>query len=204
MTTEEGTPKATVGSLTVENLEGAYTPYENVEGWVPVLAHRNITPWIVGQQIFANHRSGNFRTEAKEDSAVAGSRVHLRISGITPLAALAILGGRMNNGPPETFGRIVVPFEDSLDVLTRIPEDAEGGTYAFFAQQWEVGVDREGRPAGLPAYPAGSLIYVSKISTLEVRPRVDEEAFWKSFEPWSEEDAEEVRENIRRMRRNLF
>ena len=58
----------------------------------------------------------------------------------------------------------------------------------FFGQQWE--------PGGQPAYEGGSLIYVSKMSTLEVRPRIDEDAFWESFEPWSEEDAEEVRENI--------
>jgi hypothetical protein len=84
------------------------------------------------------------------------------------------LGGRLNNGPPEPLGRIVVPFKDSLDVLARIPEDAEAGTYAFFAQQWEVGVDEQGKPAGLPAYPGGSWIYVSRISTLVVGPHVDE------------------------------
>jgi hypothetical protein len=38
---------------------------------------------------------------------------------------------------------------------------------------------------------------------VHVRPHIDEEAFWESFEPWSEEDAEEVRENIRRFREGL-
>jgi len=83
------------------------------------------------------------------------------------------------------LGRIVVPFKDSLDFLARIPEDAEAGTYAFFAQQWEVGVDEQGKPAGLPAYPSGSLIYVSRISTLEVRPHVDEgKEFTSVLEEW--------------------
>jgi len=193
-----------MSNLAIENLQGAYAPYEEPERWAPQFEERKISPYRVGQYILENHRSGNFRTETAKDSAVAGSRVHLKISGITPLAALAILGGRLNNGPPEALDKIVVPFEDSLDVLARIPEDAEAGTYAFFAQQWEIGVYRQGQLAGLPAYPGGSLIYVSKICTLEVRPHTDDEAFWESFQPWPEEDAEEVRENIRRMRRNLF
>jgi hypothetical protein len=77
-------------------------------------------------------------------------------------------------------------------VLARVPEDAEAGTYLFFAQQWE--------PDGQPAYPGGSLIYPSSVASVKVRQRASDEAFWRSFEPWPEEDAEAVRENIRRMR----
>jgi len=122
----------------------------------------------------------------------AGSTVHLKIDGITPLAALAIVSGQLNGRPPEAFGRIIVPFEESLDALIAIPEDAEGGTYIFFGQQWE--------PYGKPAYEGGTLIYPSSVSTVQVRSRVDEEDLWNSFEPWPEEDAEKVRENIRRTR----
>jgi hypothetical protein len=43
----------------------------------------------------------------------------------------------------------------------------------------------------------GALIYPSSIASVEVRPYLDEETFWKSFEPWPEEDAEEILENIR-------
>lgn len=170
----EGDAKATVSSLTVENLEGEYAFYDRPDEWTPKFAEWQTSFYAVGTRIDSNHRSGRFRTEVANDSAVSGSRVHLKISGITPLGALAILGGRLDNGPPESLGKIVVPFKDSLDVLTRIPEDAEGGTYVFFAQQWEVRVNAQGKPVGLPAYPGGSLVYVSKMSSVEVYPPTDE------------------------------
>jgi hypothetical protein len=152
-------------------------------------------PLDLGTDIFGNHREGRFRTEAVEKSVVAGSSVRLTLRGITPYAPLAIIRGRLDGQPPEAFGRIVMPFEERLDALIRVPEDAEGGTYVFFGQQWE--------PGGTPAYPGRSLIYPSAIASVEVRPRMDEERFWGSFEPWAEEDANDVRENIRRYREGL-
>lgn len=180
MSVEKEAPKVTVSSLIVENLQGDYAAYEEVGRWEHKFSERNISPQRVGQQILTNHRLGSFRVEAAEDSVIAGSLVHLKISGITPLAALVILGGRLNDGPPEALGKIIIPFKDSLDVLTRIPEDAQGGTYVLFAQQWEVFVDRQGIVHGLPAYPGGSLIYVSKISSVEVRSEAGEEG-----SPWT-------------------
>lgn len=189
-----------MGSLTIESLEGEYAFYDEPAKWVPryeqKIQRRRLTPYQVGQMILGNHRTGRFRAEVAEKTAIAGSVVRLKLEGVTPYAPLAIIAGRLDGPPPKGFGRIVLPFEEMLDALVRIPEDAEGGTYTFFGQQWELG--------GQPAYEGGSLIYVSKMSTVEVRPSVNEEAFWESFEPWPEEDAEEVRENIRRMRRNLF
>ena len=88
---------------------------------------------------------------------------------------------------------MIIPYEESLDGLIQIPPDAEGGTYVFLAQQWE--------PGGQPAYAGGSLIYASSVSSVEVRPRIDEETFWESFEPWSEEDAEEIMKNVRLLRK---
>jgi hypothetical protein len=32
----------------------------------------------------------------------------------------------------------------------------------------------------------------SSAVTVEVRSRIDAETFWESFEPWSEEEAEEI------------
>lgn len=187
-----------MGSLAVD-LRGDYAFYDQRELWVPKyerqIEERRLTPWILGQIILTNHREGRFRTEAVERSIAAGSAVRLRLRGITPYAPLAIISGRLDGPPPEAFGRIVVPFEETLDALIRVPEDAEGGTHVFFGQQWE--------PGGTPAYPGGSLIFPSAIASVEVRPRIDEEAFWKSFEPWSEQDADEVRENIKRFREGL-
>jgi hypothetical protein len=117
--------------------------------------------------ILGNHSSGRFRARVEEDVVMAGSVVRLKMSGITPLAALAIISGRLNDGPPEAFGRIVVPFEESLDALVSIPEDAESGTYVFFGQQWELG--------GRPAYKGGSLIFPSRMASVEVRSRADVE-----------------------------
>lgn len=102
------------------------------------------------------------------------------------------MSGRLDGPPPEAFGQILFPLNESLDALVHVPEDAEGGTYIFFGQQWE--------PDGRPAYAGGSLIYPSSVASIKVRARVDDEAFWQSFEPWPETDATEVRENIRRMR----
>jgi hypothetical protein len=164
-----------MSSLAIENLRGEYALYDEPEHWEPELRARGRTLYNMGQRILGNHLNGRFRTKVKEDSVVAGSRVRLKIHGITPLAALAIVGGRLDDGPPEALGKIVVPFDDSLDVVTRIPEDAESGAYVFFAQQWGVDLDQQGRILGLPAYPGGSLIYVSGMSSVEVRSRTDEE-----------------------------
>ena len=174
---------------------GEYASYDKPEDWLPKLEERKISPWILGQMILANHNEGRFRTHVAEEAVMAGSAVRLKVEGITPLAPLAILSGRLNYDPLGLFGKVIIPYEESLDALIQIPPDAERGTYVFFAQQWE--------PGGQPAYAAGSLIYASGISSVEVRPRIDEETFWSSFEPWSEEDAEEIRENIRRARKRL-
>lgn len=186
---------ATMTELALE-LQGEYTTYqdfdENRERWIPWLKERGFSPWTLGQMIFGNHSSGRFRTRAVEKEILAGSLVCLKIEGITPYCPLAIVSGRLDGPPPEAFGQIVFPFEETLDVLARVPEDAEAGTYVFFAQQWE--------PDGQPAYPGGSLIYPSSVATVSVRRRVDDDAFWNSFSGWSAEDAEEIRQSIRRMR----
>jgi hypothetical protein len=177
-------------------LQGEYTTYQdfdqNRERWIPRLKERGLTPWTLGQMIFDNHSSGRFRTRAAEDNIVAGSSLRLRIEGITPYCPLAIVSGRLDGPSPKAFGQILFPLEESLDVLVRVPEDAQAGTYLFFAQQWE--------PDGQPAYPGGALIYPSSVASVKVRRHVDDEEFWKSFSGWSEEDAEEIRQNIRRMR----
>jgi hypothetical protein len=177
-------------------LQGEYTTYQdfdaNRERWIPRLKERGLTPWILGQMIFGNHSSGRFRTQAAEEAMVAGTPLRLKIEGITPYCPLAIVSGRSDGPPPKAFGQILFPFEESLDVLVHVPEDAEAGTYLFFAQQWE--------PDGQPAYPGGSLIYPSSVASVKVRGQVDDETFWRSFEPWSEKDAEKVMKNIRRMR----
>ena len=120
-------------------LQGEYTSYadydDNRDRWIPVLKERGLSPWILGQMIFDNHSSGRFRTQAAEEEVVAGSPVRLRVEGITPYCPLAIVSGRLDGPPPKAYGEIVFPFEDSLDVLARVPEDAEAGTYLFFAQQ---------------------------------------------------------------------
>lgn len=164
-----------MSSLAVENLQGEYALYDEPEHWEPELRARGRTFYNIDERIFGNHRNGRFRAKIEEESVVAGSRVRLKIDGITPLAALAIVGGRLDDGPPEVLGKIVVPFDDSLDVVTRIPEDAESGAFVFFAQQWGVDLNQQGRITGLPAYPGGSLIYVSKMTSVEVRSRTDEE-----------------------------
>jgi len=88
------------------------------------------------------------------------------------------------------FGKVIIPYEESLEALIQVPSDAVGRTYIFLAQQWE--------PSGQPGYAGGSIVYASSVSFVEVRALIDEETFWDSFELWSEEDAEEIRENIRR------
>ncbi len=177
-------------------LQGEYTTYQdfdsNREQWIPFLQERGLSPWILGQMIFGNHNSGRFRTRSAERGVVAGSPVRLKLEGITPYCPLAIVSGRLDGPPPKAFGQIIFPLEESLDVLARVPEDAEIGTYLFFAQQWE--------PDGQPAYPGGSLIYPSSVASVEVRPFIEDETFWQSLEPWPEDEAESVREHIRRMR----
>lgn len=180
-----------VSTLALE-LEGEYAFYEERERWFPAAKERGLTPWIVGQMVYDNHESGRFRARVLEDSVTAGSSLHLKIEGVTPFAVLAIVSGPLKGPPPEAFGKMLIPLEESLDVLVQIPEDAEGGTYIFFGQQWE--------PDGQPAYPGGSLIYPSAVASVEVRSSTEDETFWESFESWSEEDAGAVRENIRRLR----
>jgi hypothetical protein len=140
--------------------------------------------------IFANYNKGRFRTRVAEKTVMAGSVVRLRVKGIMSLAPLAILSGRLNGQPMGLFGKGIIPYEESLEALIQVPSDAVGGTYIFLAQQWE--------PSGQPGYAGGSLVYASSVSFVEVRPYIDEETSWDSFELWSEEDAEEIRENIRR------
>jgi hypothetical protein len=181
-----------VSSLAVD-LQGEYVFLDQPERLERELKERRIPDsWILGQMILSNYSSGRFRTSVAEKTVLAGDSVHLKVEGITPYAVLAIVIGRLDSEPLQPFGRMIVPYEDSLDAIVHIPPKAEDGTYVFFAQQWELG--------GQPAYPGGRLIYPSSAASLEVRPRIDEEAFWGSFEPWSEDDANEVRENIRRFR----
>lgn len=175
--------------------QGKYSPYDKPEEWLPELEKRSLSSWILGQMIFASHNERRFRTRAAEDAVLAGSGIRLRIEGITPLAPLAILHGRLNEGPLDLFGKVVVPFEEKLDALVNLASEASPGTYVFLAQQWE--------PGGQPAYPGGSLIYASSVASVEVRPYIDDDAFWKSFEPWPEDLAEEVRENIRQTRKKF-
>ncbi|MBA3475092.1 MAG: hypothetical protein H0T57_18030 [Rubrobacter sp.] len=188
-----------MSGLAIEELQGEYAFYDEPDRWVPKyerqIERRRLTPYQIGQMIFGNHRAGRFRAEVAEKTTVAGSAVRLKLEGVTPYAPLAIITGRLDGPPPEAFGRIVFPFEETLDVLIRIPEDAESGTYIFFGQQWE--------PGGQPAYPGGGLIYLSAVASVEVRPHIDAEAFWGSFEPWSKQEGDEVRENIRRFREGL-
>lgn len=182
-----------MGDLAI-SWEGRHSLYDKPEDWLPELEKRNLSSWILGQMIFASHNERRFRTRAVEETAAAGSGVRLRIEGITPLAPLAILHGRLNEEPLDLFGKVVVPYEEELDALINLAPEASPGTYVFLAQQWE--------PGGRPAYPGGSLIYASSVASVEVRPHIDEEAFWNSFEPWSEEDAEEIMKNVREARRN--
>lgn len=184
----------TVGDLSI-NWEGRYSPYDRPEDWLPELEKRNLSPWILGQMIFASHNERRFRTHAAENVVTAGSAVRLRIAGITPLAPLAILHGRLNEEPLDLFGKVVISYEEELDALINLAPEASPGTYVFLAQQWE--------PGGQPAYPGGSLIYASSVASVEVKPHIDEDVFWNSFEPWPEDVAEEVRENIRQARKGL-
>lgn len=178
------------------DLQGEYAFYDQSTLWQEELRRREVpSSWILGQRIYANHSRGLFRTSIVESAVVAGSTIRLKVEGITPYAPLVIISGRLNEEPLEPFGKTIIPYEEALDAIVQIPPDIEGGTYVFFAQQWELG--------GSPAYPGGSLIYPSSVSSLEVQPRLDEEAFWQSFEPWSKEDADEVRENIKRSKERL-
>lgn len=174
--------------------EGRHSPYDKPEDWLPELENRNLSPWILGQMIFASHNERRFKTRAVEDAVVAGSSVRLRIEGVVPLAPLAILHGRLNGEPLDLLGEAVVPYEEKLDALVNLPPEASPGTYVFLAHQWE---------PGRPACPGGSSIYSSSAASVEVRPYMDDEAFWSSFEPWPEDLAEEVRENMRQARKGL-
>jgi hypothetical protein len=181
-----------MSSLAVD-WQGEYAAYDRPEDWLPELGKRGVSAWILGQMIRASHNEGRFRTSTVERSAVAGSTVRLRVEGITPLAPLAVISGRMDGEPLSLFGKVVVSYEETLDALVGLPPDSEGGTYVFLAQQWE--------PGGQPAYPGGSLIHPSSATSVEVRPHIDDEKFWESFEPWSEEDAEEIMRNVRSLRK---
>ena len=176
--------------------QGEYASYDEPQRWLPEFERRGVSSWKLGQRILANHNAGRFRVCVANSTVTVGSTIRLTVEGITPLAPLAILSGRLDSDPLKLFGKVVVPYEETLDALARIPSDAESGTYVFLAQQWE--------PGGQPGYAGGSLLYASNVSPVEVRPHIDEEKFWNSFEPWPEEDAEEIRENIRRAREGLF
>lgn len=176
--------------------QGEFAPYDRREDWLPEFRKRELSTWRLGQMILASHNEGRFRTLVAEKTVAAGSTLRLRVEGITPLAPLAILSGRLDGDPLELFGKVIVSYTEELEALINIPQEAEGGTYVFLAQQWE--------PDGQPAYAGGSLIYPSSATSVEVRPHIDEKKFWESFEPWPEEDAEEIRENIRRAREGLF
>jgi hypothetical protein len=171
---------------------GEYAAYDRPEDWLPELGKRDVSPWLLGQMVSASHNEGRFRTSTVERYAVAGSTVRLMVEGITPFAPLAIISGRLDGEPLGLFGQVVVPYEETLYALVNLPPSMEGGTYLFLAQQWE--------PGGRPAYPGGSLIYPSSATSVEVRPRIDDEKFWESFEPWPEEDAEEIMRNVRSLR----
>jgi len=132
----------------------------------PVVA--DPTLWQLDQRMLGNYSSGRFRTSVAQETALAGSSVRLKVEGITPNAVLAIIGGRLDDGPLEAL-KIVVPHEASLDGDVYIPRDAEGGTYIFCAQQWA--------PRQPPAYVGGSSIYISKTTSIEVQSRNDSEEF---------------------------
>jgi hypothetical protein len=150
-----------VTSLAI-HFRGEYAFYDQPERWQAELREREVpSTWQLGQRILTNHSRGRFRTEVAEKTVTAGSTVHLRVVGITPYAVLAIMSGRLDHTPLEPYGRIIIPYEESLDAIVHIPPDAEGGTYIFLAQQWELG--------GEPAYPGGSLIYPSNASSVVVR-----------------------------------
>ncbi len=172
---------------------GEYASYDRPEDWVPELERRGLSSWILGQTILANHNTGRFRARVQEETAAAGSTVHLRVEGITPFAPLAILGGRLNGDPLDLFGNVIVPYEEELDSLARIPSYRESVIHILLAQQWE--------PGGQPAYPGGSLIYASGVGSVRVGPRTDVGAFWESFEPWSEGDADDVLKNAKLLRK---
>ncbi len=59
--------------------QGEYAPYDKPESWLPEIKKRQLSPWILGQMIFANHNEGRFRTLAAEKTAVAGSSVRLNV-----------------------------------------------------------------------------------------------------------------------------
>jgi hypothetical protein len=174
------------------NWEGKYSPYDKPEEWLVELEKRNLSPWILGQKISASHNERRFRTHVSEEAAVAGSGIRLRIEGIVPFAPLAMLHGRLDDEPLDLFGKAIVPYEEELDALINLAPDASPGTHVFLAQQWE--------PGGT-AYPGGALI--SSVASVEVKPHIDDEVFWNSFEPWPEDVAEEVRENIKQARKRF-
>ncbi len=145
--------------------QGEYASYDRPETWLPELEKRKLSPWILGQTILANHNAGRFRVRVVQKTVTIGSAVRLMVEGITPLAPLAILSGRLNGDPLGLFGKIVVSYKEELDALVRIPPDTESGTYVFLAQQWE--------PGGQPAYPGGALIYPSSVVSVEVKTHID-------------------------------
>ncbi|MGH3090695.1 MAG: hypothetical protein ACRDSJ_25735 [Rubrobacteraceae bacterium] len=168
--------------------EGKYSPYDRPEDWLPEVEKRGLSPWILGQRILASHNERRFRTRAVQETVRVGSGIRLRIEGVTSLAPLAILHGRLNEEPLDLFGGVVVSYEEELDALINLSPEASPGTYIFLAQQWE---------------PGGASIYASSAASVEVRPHIDDETFWNSFEPWPEDVAEEVRENIRQARKRI-
>jgi hypothetical protein len=127
--------------------QGEYASYDRPEDWLPKLEERKISPWILGQMILASHNEGRFRTRAAEEVVTAGSAVRLKVEGVTPLAPLAILSGRLNDDPLGLFGRVVVSYEESLDAL----KDSAGGG------ERNVRLPRSAVGAGWPARIRGSI-----------------------------------------------
>ena len=145
--------------------QGEYASYDEPQRWLPEFEKRGVSSWKLGQRILANHNAGRFRVRVTDRTVAAGSTIRLRVEGIAPLAPLAVLGGRLNGDPLDLFGKVVVPYEETLDALVRIPSDAASGTYVFLAQQWE--------PGGQPGYAGGSLIYLSSAVSVKVKPHID-------------------------------
>ncbi len=98
---------------------GEYASYDRPEDWLPKLEERKVSPWILGQMILANHNEGRFRTHVAEETVLAGSSVRLRVEGVTPLAPLAILSGRLSGGPLDLFGKVIIPYQENLTPWSR-------------------------------------------------------------------------------------
>ncbi len=92
-----------MGALTID-FQGEYALLDQSERLQADLSDHPIpSRWRLGQMILSNHSSGRFRTRVVEQEVVAGSSVRLKVEGITPYAVLAIVSGRLDDGPLEAF-----------------------------------------------------------------------------------------------------